>query len=765
MKTIHHLSLVAAAATLALLPLGTLSAAEARPVQAREFVQGELLVKFKSRVPAAERASRHARDGHRRLREFRNVGIDHVALAAGESMDAALQRYRANPDVEFAEPNFVLRAQATPLDPGFPQLWGLNNTGQAFGTPGADIKAPLAWNTTTGSAGVVVMMIDSGFDHTHPDLAANAWVNAAEANGVAGIDDDGNGFVDDVHGIDVSNGDGDPMDDNGHGTHVAGVIGAVGNNNLGVVGVNWTVRLAACKTLNALGESSVAGAIACLEYTRALKNAGVNVVAANMSWGGPGGFSQGLRDAISAQQDILFIASAGNLALNNDTNAFYPASYDLPNVIAVAATDRNDALPAFSSYGRRSVHLGAPGVDVLSTFPGAQYISATGTSSSAAYVTGVAALLKAQDPTRDWRAIKNLILSGASPVTSLTGKTISGRRLDAANAVNCSNRPLLSAVKVPSNFAAGTPVTLSALSINCGASVGPVTVATSNGVTVALRDDGIAPDQAAGDGVFAGTWTPTAGVTFIDYTSAAGTERVAFPDLAVPTFTGPASVPRGQPFTVVATVANLGAAAAAASSLSVYLSTDAVFSTTDTLIGSVAVPAIAAGTQQPVSIGLTIPASMPAATYRLFAVADAGNVVAESNEDNNVGPARAIAVTAAPVDLTVSAVSGPLRGTRGQAITLKGTVKNLGTAAAGASTLRLVLSTDASITTADTTLVNVPIGALAAGASQAFTATAVIPAGLVARTYTLGAIADVGNVVAETNEANNARAGNTIAVR
>jgi subtilisin family serine protease/subtilase family serine protease len=747
------------------------------PKKWRDSKEGEMLVKFKASVPTATRDAKHVQEGNTKLRELKRSGIHQVRISPDQTIDGAIARYLADSNVEFAEPNYTVRAMRTPNEPAFNLLWGLDNTGQTLGTAGADIKAPLAWDLATGSADVVVMVIDSGLDYDHQDFTTtgvitpegiitgpNVWVNPFEIPG-NGIDDDGNGYIDDVHGIDVVNGDTDPMDDFGHGTHVAGTIGAVGNNSLGVVGVNWNVKILPCKFLDAAGSGSIADAVTCLEYARDLKlNHGINIVATNNSYGGLGAFSQTMLDSIKAQRDagILFVAAAGNFGLDNDTAEFYPADFDAPNVIAVAATDHNDSMPAFSDFGRRSVHIGAPGVAIWSTVNFNFYTSANGTSMASPHVAGLAALLKAQDPTRDWRSIKNLVLSGGDPKPSLTGKTISGRRLNAFNAVSCANRPLFSVVKIPAAFTVGVPSTVSALSINCGNPVGPVTATSSAGETFTLLDGGIAPDQAAGDGIFTATWTPTRAFTFIDFASAAGSERIAADDLAVNAVSGPAGANRGDVVALSATVANVGTSAAPASTVNFYLSTDAIITTADTLVGSVATSALAAGAQQVVGANVTIPSTIATGTYFVGAIVDPANTIDEGNETNNAKAGNAIVVSNIAVDLSVTAVSGPTTGNTGNPIAVSATVQNLGTSAAAATTLKFYLSSDAVIGSTDTLLATLAVPALAGGASTIISASPPIPVTLPPGTYFIGAIVDPDNAIIETNEANNSRAGNTI---
>lgn len=368
----------------------------------------------------------------RRISLSRGRQVLRVKLAAGKSVENALaENWKARDKrILSVEPNYRIHILAAPNDPLLPDMWALNNTGLTGGTPGADINAIDAWRLTTGSSSVIVGVIDTGIDYLHPDLADNMWVNSGEIPG-NGVDDDGNGFVDDIYGYDFAQDDNDPRDEHSHGTHVAGTIAGRGNNGIGITGVNWECKLMACRFLDANGSGSVTNAIDAINY--AVAN-GADILC--NSWGGTG-YSEALKAAISNASDhgVLFVAAAGNSGDNTDVNPHYPSSYDVSNIIAVAATDHRDALAAFSSYGRETVDLAAPGVSILSSVLGGGYDWYSGTSMATPHVVGVAALLLANDPQMSLQDLKSRIIWTGEAIASLDGKTVSGRRLNAYNAL------------------------------------------------------------------------------------------------------------------------------------------------------------------------------------------------------------------------------------------------------------------------------------------------------------------------------------------
>jgi subtilisin family serine protease len=350
-----------------------------------------------------------------------------------------IQELSANQNIGYAEPNYIQKAIGIPNDARFDDLWGMHNTGQTGGTADADIDAVEAWDTFTGSHDVVVAVIDTGVDYNHVDLVDNRWVNEGEIPG-NGVDDDGNGYIDDVYGYDFAYDDGDPMDVQSHGTHCSGTIGGVGNNSIGVAGVSHAVRIMAVKFLDDSGSGSTDDAIDSVIY--AVDN-GAQIL--SNSWGCYPGYcySQALENAIRYAHDhnVLFVAAAGNDNNNNDVTPTYPASYDVPNVLAVAATNHNDGKAGFSSYGLTTVDLGAPGVSILSTVPGNGYSSFNGTSMATPHVSGAAALLKGYNPSLSALELKSIIMDSVDPVASMNGKTVTGGRLNINNALMMAGTP------------------------------------------------------------------------------------------------------------------------------------------------------------------------------------------------------------------------------------------------------------------------------------------------------------------------------------
>jgi thermitase len=417
----------------------------------------EVIVRFRPGTSTGEINRIAARLNDRLEDRFENID-DEAVIADEDGRDAeqVAAEYRALPEVVYAEPNFEInldRQEGEPVvarggdddddppvvkgpapnDPLFEEQWSLLNTGQRGGASGADICATRAWAKTTGSGKVVVAVIDTGVDYRHADLAGNIWTRPA---GLAPYADAELGTFDDLHGFDASDMDGDPMDDNGHGTHCAGIIGAEGDNRDGIAGVNWHVQIMPLKFLRANGSGTLKDAIECINYAIARKHDGVNVRVISASWGSMMG-SRSLEDAIrrAGEEGILFVAAAGNNSTNNDRLPHYPSNYDQPNVVSVAALDRNDRLARFSNYGARTVHIAAPGAEILSTWPNNQYEEHSGTSMATPEVAGVAALVLAANPNMTMKELRARLLESVDRLPALEGRVASGGRLNAARAV------------------------------------------------------------------------------------------------------------------------------------------------------------------------------------------------------------------------------------------------------------------------------------------------------------------------------------------
>src|SRR6185295_2325415 len=400
-------------------------------------------VRFRADVSESEIQSLTARLNDEVEDETESVaGLNLIEDEDGKDAETIATEYRALPQVEYAEPVFEIHLEEAtgacskpimPNDPRFTEQWALANDGQNGGTSGADISATSAWSVTKGSEKVVVAVLDSGVDYTHPDLENNIW---KRPENVKEYQDRNLGEIDDENGYDALENDGDPMDENGHGTHCAGIIGAEGGNNEGITGVNWTVQIMPLRFMDANGSGTTKDAIEAINYVIDRRKAGVNVRIISASWGSTQK-SRALEDVISRAKDagILFVAASGNSSEDTDRTPHYPSSYNLGNIISVAALDRNDELTSFSNFGAKSVHIAAPGKEILSTWLENGFREASGTSMATPMVAGVAALVLSKNPNMSVDDLRKRLLSSVDKLQGLKGKVASGGRINAAKAV------------------------------------------------------------------------------------------------------------------------------------------------------------------------------------------------------------------------------------------------------------------------------------------------------------------------------------------
>lgn len=420
--------------------------------------EAEALVRFKPGVKLSDIKKIAGRFNDRVEDNLESVkGLVAIDDLDGADMETVARQYAGLTDmVEYAEPNSVIYLGETtttipvedhriydlvyrdsddkvPNDPHFKEQWALNNIGQDGGKAGADLKALQAWMKTTGSREVVVAVLDTGVDYNHLDLAQNMW---ARPNGVPQYIDGELGTYNDIQGFDANANVSDPMDDNGHGTHCAGIIGAEGNNSEGIAGINWNIEIMPLKFLGRGGFGSTKDAIEAINYAIDRKQKGVNLRVISASWGSTQN-SKALEDSIRAagENGILFVAAAGNNATDNDKRPHYPSNYNLPNVISVAALDRTDSLASFSNYGAKTVHVAAPGREIVSTWLGNAYREASGTSMATPYVSGVAALIVASEPNITVEKLREKVLKSTDRIDALNGKVVSGGRINAAKAL------------------------------------------------------------------------------------------------------------------------------------------------------------------------------------------------------------------------------------------------------------------------------------------------------------------------------------------
>jgi subtilisin family serine protease len=447
------LVLIAFATTVTLAVPSALSAPKTHPRR--------LLVLPAENAPhgAAPLLQKHATKGIQVRRTYPELnGLQVIELPPGLAKKAVAEDYLASGLAQRVEEDGLISLSRTPNDPLFTQnsLWGLHNSGGSGRVADGDIDAPEAWDTQTSAAGVIVAVVDSGVRYTHEDLAPNMWVNPREV--VNGRDDDGNGFIDDIHGINAAVNSGNPADDNGHGTHVAGTIGAVGNNGKGSVGVAWTVKLMALRFMDASGNGYTSDAIECIDYAR--RN-GARII--NASWGS-GTYSAALETAIRSARDagIVFVAAAGNNAANNDLVPVYPANSTLANVVTVAATSSADSLDtSYSNFGAASVDVAAPGTGIASTWhtSDAAYATLTGTSMAAPHVSGILALLAAKFPSDTYQQRISRLMNNTDLRPSLAGKCRTGGRANLHRALAVSGATVAQGRGTAKLLSAGLEVT------------------------------------------------------------------------------------------------------------------------------------------------------------------------------------------------------------------------------------------------------------------------------------------------------------------
>jgi uncharacterized repeat protein (TIGR01451 family) len=406
------------------------------------YKEGELLVRF---APKAKGVQRTVNERNQLLSSLdvgqikhsykRVQGLTLVKLPERQKVADVLAKFKNKGEILYIEPNYKIKlCSTTPNDPCFVYQWGMNNTGQNNGTADADIDAPEAWDITHDACDIIVAVTDTGVDYTHPDLAANMWVNQAELNGLPDFDDDGNGYKDDIYGWDFADNNNNPADYYPHGTHVAGIIGAHGNNGIGVAGVCWNVKIMNLKIFPST-EAFISDAIDAIEYA---VDKGAKVI--NASWSIADYYSDGLKDAIDVADanGVLFIAAAGNFQYgtswyDNDITPLYSANYDCNKIISVMATDNTDAIWYYSHYGETTVDLAAPGVSILSCLPDNDYQSESGTSMAAPHVAGACVLVWAMNPNLTHLQVKDAIMQSVDHLSSLNGKCVTGGRLNLYN--------------------------------------------------------------------------------------------------------------------------------------------------------------------------------------------------------------------------------------------------------------------------------------------------------------------------------------------
>jgi subtilisin family serine protease/subtilase family serine protease len=719
---------------------------ERERVNGRDAVSREVLVKFRDPIQIQDLLDVAAQTDATSVERIGTTGTLRIR-SRSHSAAALVRRLAARLDVQFAEPNHIIQIAATPDDPQYEDLWGL-----------AQIGAAEAWDLSVGAnSNVVVGVIDTGIDYTHPDLAPNMW-SAPDAFTVT-LSSGMVACAAGTHGFNAITRLCDPMDDHDHGTHVSGTIGAAGNNGEGVAGINWQARLMGLKFLDDQGTGTIADAIAAVEFAIAVKQAfqatgGANIRVLSNSWGGSEA-SQALLDQINAanDSDMLVVAAAGNNGSNNDIFPFFPAAYAAPNLVSVAASTFDDSLTYFSNYGRASVHLAAPGDAILSTTIGHTYSVFSGTSMAAPHVSGAAALVLSLC-TLDTAALRETLLGTVDYVPDLDGLTVTGGRLNVNSAMHsCTAPPAtpdgLVAAGADSQVTLTWPSVPGALRYNVKRSLtsgGPYDVIAPEIIGHAYTDTGLANGTPYFYVISAENTLGESG----DSNEATAVPMIP-PDLAIPVFTTPALGGAGVPVAVSITTSNAGPGAAPASVTRIHLSVNSTLEAGDTPLVDIAVPDLTPGAVHAQSLSVPIPADTVAGRYYLIAAADAESALFESQESNN-RQSRSIQIGP---DLTIAALTVGASGGPGSTIAVTDGTRNGGGGASLASATAFYLSLNTTFSADDVWLGNRTVQPVAPATTDTATTALTIPATTTAGTYYIVAVADVGNAVLETTETNN----------
>lgn len=775
-KWISGLSLILSLFAFAFIPLTVFAEAShgdnrrhMKPIEI-EHMHGEVLVKFRKKISPDAKNAIHKQISSEVVESIPALGIYKVRGLRGQTAEELIRDYSGSLDVEYVEPNGLVYTMRTPNDPRFSELYGLNNIGQTGGSIDSDIDAPEAWDRQIGSPAVVVADIDSGVDYNHPDLAANIWSNPGEIPG-NGIDDDGNGYIDDIHGWDFVNSDNNPMDDNGHGTHTSGTIAAVGNNGIGVTGVAWQAGIMPLKFIDSTGSGTFTDAASAIIYAA---NMGAKV--ASNSWGcGPSSacYSQVVEDAIAYadSKGMLFVVAAGNSGSDNDAVITYPCTSGQPNVICVAATDHNDRKASFSSYGATTVDLGAPGVKILSTVPtngntccsdpsGYKYLS--GTSMATPHVAGAAALLFARAPDLTIAESRNILLGSTDLISALDGITVSGGRLN-INKVIVSNFAVTTGPEQQTVFGSGTSVEYTIRVRSLGGftdAVGLIVTSPDPTITGSFSPIQVSPPA---DGLAESILTiytsgsTVSGVYTLKVTGTDGLGETHSADIKVDV--------RGADFTLSVTPSLQSIVPGGSANYNVTLTSIDGYSMPVTLSMSAANPDIQGSfTQNPVPPPVIGSASSTMTLTTTSSIQAGGYSLTVQGTDGIRNHTATAVLNVTSIDLAMTAVSGPVTARPGATIKISNTVTNQGTSNAGLFVVAFYLSTDAAVTASDYYLGSRTVTSLAGGASSSANTSVIVPAAVTLGTYYIGAIADFSNVVMESNENNNALAGNTVVV-